>query len=256
MLANIAEINANARIVKKMPEKNLIPAAPTLEEQRKARFKTFAKLWVSTAKLNSTAYAEPDENDVSMAFTDLSAYSIEEIKTALAKFRKMPERRLTPAIIETIIMGISWLTPAEAWEIAQKTFCDNVSVVLTDEIAHAANHAKKLYFDNQRVAAKDDFIAVYNRKMLDAVSISKKPHWFLMQADDCVNRESENKRAITEAMQNGYISEHKAMQLAKLFGVGVKASIKNLIAAAPDDETRQRIRGLRKLFIEDGKDGR
>ena len=235
----------------RMTEKNLIPAATTLEEQRKARFKTFAKLWVSTAKLNSTAYAEPDENDVSMAFADLSAYSTEEIKIALAKFRKMPERRLTPAIIESIITGISWLTPAEAWAIAQKTFDDGLSVVLTDEIAQAANSAKPLYLDNQRVAAKDDFIAIYNRLMLDAVTKGKMPRWFLMQADNCINRAAENKCAITDALQNGYISSRTAAEMSESLGIEYMCRLKNLIARAPDNETRQKIRGLKQMFVGD-----
>lgn len=234
-----------------MTEKNLTTTSLTFEEQRKAKFKAFAKLWVSTAKLNSTTYAEPDENDVSMAFTDLEKYSIEEIKTALAKFRKMPERRLTPAIIESIITGISWLTPAEAWAIAQKTFDDSVSVVLTDEIAQAAGSAKALYLDNQRVAAKDDFIAVYNRLMLDAVAKGRKPRWFLMQADDCVNRATENKRAITEALQNGYVSNHRALQLAEFHSIEAQATLQSLSLAAPDNETRQKIQGLKQMFMGD-----
>ncbi len=232
-----------------MPEKNLTPSAPTPEEQR-TKFKVFARLWVSTAKLSSTAYAEPDENDVSMAFTDLSAYSIEEIKTALAKFRKMPEQRLTPAIIESLITGISWLTPAEAWAIAQKTFDDSVSVVLTNEIAEAAGHAEKLYLSGQKNAAKDDFVGVYNRLILDAVTKSKKPHWFLRQADNCVNRGAENKRAIIETLRNDYISQKWAAEMAESLGIEHKGSLKNLIARAPDDKTRQKLQALKGLFLE------
>lgn len=238
-----------------MPEKNLTPFTPTPEEQRKAKFKIFAKLWVSTAKLNSTVYAEPDENDVSMAFADLIAYSIEEIKTALAQFRKMPERKLTPGLIESLITGITWLTPEEAWTIGQKTFDDGASVVLTDEIAEAANVAKNLYCSGQKSNAKDSFSDVYQRLMIKAVSTNKKPRWFLMQADECFNRISENKKAITEAMQNGYISNHKAMQLAESFGIEVQASFINLIAAVPDEKTRGEIKKLKNIFIEGVKDG-
>jgi len=232
-----------------MTEKNITISAPTLEEQRKAKFKVFAKLWVSTAKLNSTMYAEPDENDVSMAFTDLSAYPIEEIKTSLAKFRKMPEQRLTPAIIESIITGISWLTSAEAYSIAQKRFA-GFSVVLTNEIAEASGHAEQLYLANQKNAAKDDFISIYNRLMFGAVAKGKKPVWFLMQSDDCIDRVSENKRAITEALQNGYISEYKALQLAESFVIETQATLHSLISAAPDDEKRRQLKGLRAMILE------
>lgn len=230
-----------------MSEKNMIQLTLTSEEQRKAKFKTFAKLWVSTAKLNSTVYAEPDETDVSIAFCDLEHHSIDEIKTALSKFRKMPERRLTPAVIESIITGVSWLTPAEAWAIAQKTFDENLSVVLTDEIAEAAGNAKQLYLDNQRVAAKDDFIAVYNRLMLKAVAENKKPRWFLMQAENHATRERENKHAITEACQLGYISNHRALQLAEFHNIETQASLQKLIDSAPNDETRLKIQDLKKL---------
>ena len=234
-----------------MTEKNLTTSAPTIKEQRKAKFDQFKILWASTAKLNSTMYAEPDENDVSMAFADLSAYSIEEIKTALAKFRKMPERRLTPAIIESIITGISWLTPSEAWAIAQKTFDDGVSVILTNEIAEAAGHAEKLYLSGQKNAAKDDFVGVYNRLMLDAVAKGKKPRWFLRQADNCVNRTAENKRAIVETFQNGYISQKWATEMAESLGIEYTGGLKNLITRAPDDETRQKLQGLKQLFVGD-----
>lgn len=249
-----------------MTKKNLTPTelTPTeltpeaqrelILEQRKAKFKVFAKLWVATAKLNSTAYAEPDETDVSIVFSDLEKYSIEEIKSALQAFRKMPERRLTPAIIESLITGISWLTPAEAWAIAQKMFDDSVSVVLTDEIAEAAGSAKVLYLDNQRVAAKDDFIAVYNRLMLKAVAENKKPRWFLMQSDFCHDRQMENKRAIQDAFQNGYISHVKASRLAESFGVELpQGNLQKLIVAAPSDEIRGKLQGLKKMLVNGGE---
>lgn len=239
-----------------MTEKNIIPTATTPEEQRKAKFKVFAKLWVSTAKLNSTIYAEPDENDVSMAFTDLSAYSIEEIKTALAKFRKMPERRLTPAVIESIITGSFWLTADEAWSVGQKYLNPCLSVVVTDEIANAASKVESLYNENQRSAAKAAFDGIYERLMMQAISTGKKPRWFLSPLDDrsFCNISDANKAAIIEAVSQCFISTAKAKKISDSFGcdIAFDGSIKKLLAAAPDDNTRNAIEGLKTMFLFDG----
>jgi hypothetical protein len=214
----------------------------------------FTSIWMAACE-NSGFKTEPSDAAINLAFDVLQSYTITDISMAIVKHQRMQNQPLTPGLIESLIAGITWLTPEEAWTIGQKTFDDGVSVVLTDEIAEAANVAKKLYCSGQKSNAKDSFSDVYQRLMIKAVSINKKPRWFLMQADDCFNRISENKKAITEAMQNGYISNHKAMQLAESFGVEVQSSLTNLIDAAPNEKTRCEIKKLKNMFIEGGNNG-
>ena len=206
----------------------------------------FADLWLAACE-NSGFKTNPSDTAINLAFDVLQGYSFASVATAILKFQRMPNHPLTPGIIESIITGISWLTPAEAWAIAQKRFA-GFSVVLTDEISEAARHAEKLYLSGQKNAAKDDFIGVYNRKMIEAVAKGEKPRWFLSQTDENVGRTAENKRAITEALRNGYISQHKALQLAECFGIEVQSSMTQLISAAPDLETRQKLQGLVKML--------
>lgn len=210
----------------------------------------FTALWIAACE-NSGFKTEPSDAAINLAFDVLQGYPLESVALAILKFQRMPNVALTPAIIESIITGISWLTPSEAWAIAQKTFDDGVSVILTNEIAEAAGHAEKLYLSGQKNAAKDDFIGVYNRLMLDAVAKGKKPRWFLRQADNCVNRTAENKRAIVETFQNGYISQKWASEMAESLGIEYTGGLKNLITRAPDDETRQKLQGLKQLFVGD-----
>lgn len=210
----------------------------------------FTALWIAACE-NSGFKTEPSDAAINLAFDVLQGYPLESVALAILKFQRMPNVALTPAIIESIITGISWLTPSEAWAIAQKTFDDGVSVILTNEIAEAAGHAEKLYLSGQKNAAKDDFIGVYNRLMLDAVAKGKKPRWFLRQADICVNRTAENKRAIVETFQNGYISQKWASEMAESLGIEYTGGLKNLITRAPDDETRQKLQGLKQLFVGD-----
>jgi hypothetical protein len=206
----------------------------------------FAELWMAACE-NSGFKTEPSDFAINLAFDVLEKYTLADISTAIVKHQRIPDKPLTPAIIESLITGISWLTPAEAWAIAQKRLA-GLSVVLTGEISEAAGHAENLYLSNQKNAAKDDFVAVYNRLMLDAVAKGEKPRWFLNQTDEHIGRTAENKRAITEALRNGYISQHKALQLAECFGIEVQSSMTPLISAAPDLETRQKLQGLVKML--------
>jgi hypothetical protein len=219
---------------------------------KKLEFKDFSMVWSATAKY-SVSFIEPNESDLSIAFSDLQRFSLAEINTALAKFRKMPERRLTPSIIESIIIGCFWLSADEAWGVAQKTFDIGRSVVVTDEIANAAERVKSLYTENQKNAAKAAFINIYERLMMQSVSAGKRPCWFLMQLDDrsfgSVN--DANKAAILDAVHQGFISTRKANEISDVVGceINFDGLLKKLIASAPDENTRAKIISLKKMFL-------
>jgi len=142
----------------------------------------FSELWLAACE-NSGFKTEPSDAAINLAFDVLINYSIGDIAIAIVKYQRMSNKQLTPTLIESIITGCFWMSADEAWGLAQRTFDSTRSVVVTKEIITAASKVESMYNGGERTAAKNTFIAIYERLMMTAISAGKSPKWQVWQLE-------------------------------------------------------------------------
>ena len=171
---------------------------------------------------------------------DLMEYPTESVLKALHRCQRELKGRLTLADIrERIDSFDGHAGDDEAWAIACNALDENVTVILTNEIAQALEVAKCVLPD--KVGARMAFKAAYARFLDIAKQNGLKPKWFASLGHDKNGREEALKRAV----ELGRLQHEQIQQL--LPAPPPRADVALLIEQTIKSDKETALKALEKL---------
>jgi len=170
----------------------------------------FAAIWEAAMELYGKA---PSDTATTLAFRVLEKYTIEDVRRGLEAHMADPERGQfapKPADIIAKISGDSARdgrpTADEAWATAIQADDEAVTVVWTEETAHAWGVARPILAEGDPVGARMAFRAAYERAVKDAREQRRRVRWTPSLGHDLEGR----RQAIEQAVADGRIEASAA----------------------------------------------
>lgn len=149
---------------------------------------------------------------VSLWWNLLSAYEMEDVEQAFARYLASPEGRFSPkpaSIIDLVnaMHPDGRLGADEAW--AMIPMDEHASAVMTQEMAEALHIAQPLLDAGDKIAARMSFREAYNRIVDANKRNGVKPSWFPSLGQDKEGRDT----VLAEAVRLGRLSANHAIGL-------------------------------------------
>jgi hypothetical protein len=179
-------------------------------------FNAFYNAWINAHAMSSSNKV-PTDTVISSVFDTLSGYPLQAVLGALSVHTKKSRFAPTPADICEIIdsrCGNEHIGSDEAWTIALKSFDENETIEMTDEIFEARNIAHAQWLEGDKIGSRMAFKDAYQR----IVKTAGKPKWRPILGNDKCRIEP----ALQEAVRKGRLTQEQAARhLAAPMGGGV-----------------------------------
>jgi hypothetical protein len=149
-------------------------------------------------------------------WTALTAYPIEAVESAFQEYICNATQARMPLVSEVLVAlgraepNSAYPSSDEAWGIAVKTFDEQQTVVVTDEVMGAREAAQPVMDIGDEVGARMAFRDAYNRLVTQArMKGNAKPRWWITNGTDKQLRE----QAIRQAVDLGRLSRDALKQI-------------------------------------------
>jgi hypothetical protein len=176
----------------------------------------------------------PPVESLSLWFTILEPYSIEQVRAALSQHMRESKFPPVPADVVTRLPKESDGRPDanEAWAIALRSRDERDTVVWTQECAEAFSIASSVLDGGDEVGARMAFKAAYERLIEKSRAAGAKPQWLMSLGHDPALREA----AASDAVRTGRLSIEHA-----------RVAVPALAAPQSTDDPRKAEEGLARL---------
>lgn len=173
---------------------------------RRADFDDFAAMLDQVCGLLSRGTYEPSAANTAMFFRSLARHELADIRAAFDRHVADPQRGRFVPVPADIVAQLDGMAQDdgrpgedEAWAIALPARDEFVSVVWTQEIAHAWTAARPVLDLGDEVGARMAFRQTYSRLVGEARASARPAEWTLAEGFDVDGR----KRAMTTAVEQG-----------------------------------------------------
>jgi hypothetical protein len=172
----------------------------------------FAETWRGAVEV--TSGKPPTDAAIGIAFKILDKYDIATIVGAIQAHLSDSERgRFAPRpadIIDQIhTVDDGRPEPNEAWAIALKSFDDNATVILNDDIASSSRYAQDIYHQGDKVGARMAFIESYKASVKKARQEGLPVKWWPSLGFD----KSQRAGVLRDAEEQGLLTSDHVQQL-------------------------------------------